>query len=60
MLQLPTIEEGDFFVLLRTLWRALTAALQSLLNQTVLTVSLPGLLFVMVFDAIVMSFSLKK
>jgi len=43
---------------LRALRRALTAALHSLLNQTVLTVRFPGLLFGIVFDAIVISFSL--
>jgi len=40
--------EGDFFALLRALRQALLTALHSLLNQTVLTVRFPGLLFGMV------------
>ena len=52
--------EGDFFALLRALRQALLAALHSLSNQTVLTVRFPGLLFGIVFDAIVISFSLKN
>ena len=52
--------EGDFFALLRALRRALTAAVHSPSNQTVLTLCFPGLLFGIVFDATVMSLSLEN
>jgi len=44
---------------LRAFLRSLTASLQLLLNEMVLTVRLPGLLFVIVRQAIEMRVSLK-